>query len=128
MISVHSLTLRTALVAIATVVAALPGHAASGSKTKAAEQAGAILFRAQDCAHCHGEGGVGTKKAPPLIDIRKKKEWTPAKIASQILNGGQKMPAFGDALSDDQIAQLVAYLRAKHPPVPPPISPPAPGK
>jgi len=128
MISVRSLTLRTALFAVAVVAAALPVHAASGSKTKAAEQAGAILFRAQDCAHCHGEGGVGTKKAPPLVGLRKNKEWPPDKIARQILNGGQKMPPFGESLTDDEIAQLVAYLRAKHPPVPPPILPAAPGK
>jgi mono/diheme cytochrome c family protein len=48
--------------------------------------------------------------------LRKKKDWPPEKIAHQILNGGQKMPPFGDSLTDGQIAQLVAYLRAKHKP------------
>jgi mono/diheme cytochrome c family protein len=94
------------------------GHA--GSSTKADEQAGAILFRDKGCTFCHGVGGIGGKKAPSLVDIRKDKDWPPAKMTSQILNGGQKMPPFGDSLTDPQIAQLIAYLRAKNRPVPPP--------
>ena len=35
---------------------------------------------------------------------------------------GQKMPAFSDSLTDPEIAQLVAYLRAKHRPAPPPAT------
>jgi ubiquinol-cytochrome c reductase cytochrome b subunit len=97
--------------------------------TKADEQAGALLFRQQDCAHCHGPEGIGGKKAPPLTNLHKNRDWPPEKIAHQILNGGQKMPPFGDSLTDAQIAQLVAYLRAKHKPVlpdaPAPTPPPA---
>ena len=91
--------------------------------TKGAEQAGALLFRDKGCAHCHGVGGAGTKKAPSLIDLRKNKLWTPAKITDQILNGGSKMPPCSDSVTDEQIAQLVAYLRAKHRPAPPPPLP-----
>lgn len=109
--------MRSALVAAIVVSAAPSVHALSGSK--AAEQAGAVLFRDKGCAHCHGEGGIGTKKAPALIGLRKNKEWTPAKINGQILNGGQKMPPFSDSLTDEEIAQLIAYLRAKHRPAPP---------
>jgi mono/diheme cytochrome c family protein len=43
-------------------------------------------------------------------------------MADQILNGGKKMPAFRESLSDDEIAQIVAYLRAKNRPVPPPLT------
>jgi ubiquinol-cytochrome c reductase cytochrome b subunit len=103
--------------------AALP--ATMPHPTKADEQAGALLFRQQDCAHCHGPEGIGGKKGPPLTDIRKNKLWSPEKIAHQILNGGQKMPPFGDSLTDAQIAQLVAYLRAKHKPTPPAVNEPA---
>jgi len=105
---------------------ATSAHALFGSKTKADEQAGAILFRDQDCAHCHGVGGRGGKKGPDLTNLRKDKLWTPAKITHQILNGGQKMPSFSDALTDRQIAQLVAWLRAKHRPIPPPAPSAAP--
>jgi mono/diheme cytochrome c family protein len=98
---------------------------AAGPKlgTKGAEEAGAVLFRDKGCTHCHGVGGIGTKKAPSLVDLRKDKLWTPARITSQILNGGQKMPPFSDSVTDEEAAQLVAYLRAKHRPVPPPGPP-----
>jgi mono/diheme cytochrome c family protein len=103
----------------------LPAHALWGSKNKANEEAGALLFRDKGCVHCHGVGGVGTKKAPSLVDIRKNKQWTPEKMTSQILNGGKKMPPFADSLSDQEVAQIIAYLRAKHRPVPPPLPPTA---
>jgi mono/diheme cytochrome c family protein len=93
----------------------------ASARTKAAEQAGAQLFRDKGCAHCHGEGGIGAKKGPSLTDLRKNKLWPPEKITGQIFNGGQKMPPFSDSLTDEQIAQLVAYLRAKHKPVLPPV-------
>jgi mono/diheme cytochrome c family protein len=98
-------------------------HALFHSKTKAAEKAGAILFRDKGCAHCHGVGGVGGKKAPALTNLRKDKKWTPARITKQILSGGQKMPAFADSVTDAEAADLVAYLRARHKPIPPPPAP-----
>jgi mono/diheme cytochrome c family protein len=72
-------------------------------------------------------GGIGAKKGPALTNLRKDKLWTPEKITSQILNGGQKMPPFSESLTDSEAAQLVAYLRAKHKPSPPPelAAPPA---
>ena len=97
-------------------------HAAALDK-KAAEQAGAVLFRDKGCAYCHGVGGVGGKKAPSLADLRKDKLWTASRITDQILNGGQKMPPFRDSVTDEEAAQLVAYLRAKHRPIPPPPAP-----
>jgi mono/diheme cytochrome c family protein len=110
-----------------TAVAVTPVYAAS--KTGAAEESGAVLFRDKGCAYCHGAGGSGGKKGPDLSGIRTDKLWTPEKITNQILNGGQKMPPFSDSLTDAEIAQLVAYLRAKHRPIPPPAAtpPPPPG-
>lgn len=93
---------------------------AFAAHTKADEMAGAVLFRDKGCAHCHGSHGEGTRKAPTLVNIRKNKVWTPAKITEQIMNGGQKMPPFSDSLSDAETAQIVVFLRAKHWPVPPP--------
>jgi mono/diheme cytochrome c family protein len=96
---------------------------AGGESGTKAEQAGALLFRDKGCTHCHGVGGIGTKKGPSLVDLRKNKLWTPAQITNQILNGGEKMPPFSDSVTDEETAQLVAYLRAKHRPVPPPAPP-----
>jgi mono/diheme cytochrome c family protein len=96
---------------------------ALGSSSKAAEEAGAILFRDKGCTFCHGAGGAGTAKAPSLIGLRNNKLWPPERITQQILNGGQKMPAFGESVSDEEAAQLVAYLRARHRPVAPDAAP-----
>ena len=95
---------------------------AYGSDTKSAEMAGAVLFRDKGCSYCHGANLEGTKKAPGLADLRKQKEWTDEKISSQILDGGQKMPPFRESVSDDEIQQLIAFLRAKNRPVPPPAA------
>jgi mono/diheme cytochrome c family protein len=89
---------------------------------KKAEIAGAALFRDQGCAHCHGADRAGTKKAPSLINIRNDKKWTVDKMGTQILNGGKKMPPFSDTLSDKEISEIITYLRAKHPPQPPPVT------
>lgn len=96
----------------------------SAAKKDEAEKAGAVLFRDKGCAYCHGVNGEGTKKAPALSDLPKDKEWPPEKITDQILNGGQKMPPFRDSVTDEEAAQLVAYLRAKNKPTPPPATTP----
>lgn len=122
------LTLLSSALAVAMAAAVPPAAHALLDSQQRTEEAGAILFRDKGCAHCHGEGGVGGQKAPSLVGIRNDKVWTPAKMTDQIMNGGQKMPPFSDSLTDAEIAQLVAYLRARHRPVPPqgpPVSPAA---
>jgi mono/diheme cytochrome c family protein len=96
------------------------------SNKKKAEEAGALLFRDKGCTFCHGVGGVGGKKAPALTGLPHDKLWTPDKITNQILNGGQKMPPFRESVTDDEVSQLVAYLRAKKKPVSPPAASPTP--
>lgn len=99
---------------------ALPTSAFANAKTKADEVAGAALFLDKGCAHCHGADLAGTKKAPALpATLRKDKMWTVPKLTGQILDGGPKMPPFRDSLTDEEAAQLVAYLRARHRPAPP---------
>ena len=72
---------------------------------------GPTLFVNSGCPQCHGPAGQGTAKAPSLRDIGKRK--TDEGIKSQIKDGGKMMPPFGEALTDDQIAKLVEYLRSK---------------
>ncbi len=110
-----------------------PLLAAPSSNPDADAQAGAVLYRDKGCAHCHAADGSGTVKGPSLVDIGNNKDWTPEKMSDQILNGGRKMPPFSDSLSDQEIGQLVTYLRAKNRPVAPPLptgatdpAPPAP--
>ena len=105
------------------ILAARTARPLRSSDTEAAERAGAILFRDKGCTHCHGTDGKGTKKGPDLSSLPKDKLWTPAKITSQILDGGQKMPPFADSVTDEEAAQLVAWLRSTNRPIPPPAAP-----
>jgi quinoprotein glucose dehydrogenase len=99
----------------------LPSQMVAAAGSKDAETAGATLFRDKGCSYCHGATAQGTQKGPSLANVRKRLK--PAQIAAQIENGGQKMPSFEDSLSKDEVAQLVAFLRAKHRPEPAPIAP-----
>lgn len=116
-----SKTCCSSLIFVLASIAATP-TLAFGADTKSQEKAGAVLFRDKGCAYCHGAGGTGGKKGPDLAGLRKDKLWPPAKITEQIMNGGQKMPPFSDSMTDQEIAEVVAYLRAKHRPVPPPVA------
>ncbi len=116
----------SALIPIFLLAATSAAHPFPDAKTKEAEQAGAVVYRDKGCTQCHGVDLAGTKKGPSLVDISKDKQWPPDKMTKQIMDGGVKMPPFREALTDDEIAQLVAYLRAKDRPVPPPASAPPP--
>jgi mono/diheme cytochrome c family protein len=104
------------------IASSVPTSHVLAAKSSDQEKEGALLFRDKGCAYCHGVGGEGTKKAPALTLIPKDKTWTPEKITNQILNGGQKMPPFRDSLTDEDVSNLIAYLRAKNKPVPPPAA------
>jgi mono/diheme cytochrome c family protein len=110
-----------ALLAIATSLLFMIGSVQVSAASKKDEQAGALLFRKKGCAYCHGAAAEGTPKGPSLANIRK--TWKAPQIANQILHGGQKMPAFEESLKADEVAQLVAFLRAKQRPVVPPAQP-----
>ena len=88
-----------------------------------AKKDGAALFASSGCGHCHGDMGEGTSKGPSLQNLRKKLNADAA--TKQIKEGGKTMPPFGDALSDQQIEELVKFLRSRHPKfqAPPPEKP-----
>ncbi|MFN2564447.1 MAG: cytochrome c [Gemmatimonadaceae bacterium] len=72
---------------------------------------GKRLFNWMNCVGCHSNGGGGI--GPPLMDD----EWIygsdPANIFSTIVQGRPNgMPAFRGKLTNDQVWQLVAYVRA----------------
>ena len=119
-VNVDCKRLRLYLFLLAMSSVLMPAASFSLSK-KDAEKAGAVLFRDKGCAYCHGPAGLGTGKGPSLANLRKRLK--APQIAAQIENGGQKMPSFRDSLTDDELAKLVSYLRAKHRPVPPPAQP-----
>ena len=73
------------------------------------------LFKTK-CAACHGPDGKGEvamgKKlgARDLASAEVQKQ-TDAQLTEVTTKGKNKMPAYGDKLSKEQIAQLVAYIR-----------------
>ena len=108
------------------LLSATAAHPFPDSASKADVQAGAVLYRDKGCPQCHGADLNGNKKGPALADINNDSAWPPEKITKQITDGGVKMPPFGESLTDPEVAQLVAFLRAKDRPAPPPpANPPA---
>ena len=96
--------------------AALP---LSASDSNPDEQAGAVLYRDKGCPQCHGADLKGNKKGPSVADIANDPAWPPQRITKQITDGGQKMPPFGESLTDPEVAQLVTFLRSKNRPAVP---------
>jgi mono/diheme cytochrome c family protein len=92
------------------IFAGLPGsHAHAASNADRA--AGAQLFKQNGCAHCHGEDGIGTNRAPSLATVGKRLHKD--QIEHQIREGGKQMPPFQDVLNDDEVRKLVDYLAHK---------------
>lgn len=86
------------------LIAALPDGAtlAAGVQAYAAE-----------CVACHGSNGQGTPLAPALNTPALRSERTPEQLANSIRNGvaGTVMPAWGQTLTAEQVANLVALIR-----------------
>ncbi|MFM0220739.1 c-type cytochrome [Paraburkholderia dipogonis] len=89
----------------------------------ASVQRGAILFNGS-CASCHGSGSpmqtIGTR---PSLAFSTAVNATTPRNAIQMMAGGvpwhgedavNYMPPFGDVFSDDQLADLAAYLRSSY--------------
>ena len=88
--------------------------------------AGLILYQRYGCINCHGPNGLGgvpspaspDKTVPPLSGKDFRAEFnTPQKIADVIRSGSVigkapivSMPHWGTILSDQQIAELIAYI------------------
>ena len=82
-----------------------------------AESPAASLFK-DNCAVCHGENGAGTELGKRLktADLRGPKvhQMSPTEIAATIKSGKNNMPAFASKLTDEEIQQLVEYVRTFH--------------
>lgn len=83
------------------------------SGNTAAIEAGRQLFTRMNCVGCHGydlHGGMG----PNLTDTYWDYGGAPAQIFKSIYSGRPKgMPAWGRALTADEIWKLVAYIQSK---------------
>ena len=84
----------------------------------AAAQAGsgAATFKTK-CQLCHGPDGAGDTPLGKQLqaanlhskDVQKK---TDAELHKAVHDGGANMPPFGEQLSDEEITQVIKYVRA----------------
>ena len=101
------------------------GVSHASAQSGSSGRSGADLYRA-GCAACHGDDGRGASRAQTGFDARLP-DFTDCAFASQepyrdwasiIRRGGpvrafdRLMPAFGDALTDEDIDRLIGYLRS----------------
>jgi len=72
---------------------------------------GKRLFRWYNCSGCHAQGGGNM--GPPLMDDKWLYGHAPAAIYATIVEGRPNgMPAFGGRIPEDQLWQIVAYVRS----------------
>jgi cytochrome c oxidase cbb3-type subunit 3 len=72
---------------------------------------GKRLYRWYNCSGCHSMGGGGI--GPPLMDSEWRYGGDPASIFTSIMQGRpQGMPSFGGHIPEDQVWQIVAYVRS----------------
>jgi mono/diheme cytochrome c family protein len=103
------LALAALVAALATAPCAAPGQDFFTGNFP--QQSGEGLYKGV-CQGCHmpdAQGAVGAGAYPALA--KDPRLQTPAYPALVVINGQKAMPQFGDALSDDQIANVVNYIR-----------------
>jgi len=116
--------LRPVVVLSLLLLAALATPASAQVSTSPGGQSGKVLFE-RACVSCHGADGRGAPRTTTGLDVDPP-DFTDCKFTTPELNadwhgiiqhGGplrgfsRKMPAFGDALSADEIDAVIGYLR-----------------
>jgi mono/diheme cytochrome c family protein len=64
-----------------------------------------------NCATCHGAGGQGAGGFPALDGHPVVTADDPSNAIEQVLRGGGGMPAFQNALDNEQVAAILSYVR-----------------
>nr|AIA18490.1 Cytochrome C oxidase, cbb3-type, subunit III [uncultured bacterium] len=89
---------------------------------------GAQVFKAANCIMCHPGGGNALEPAKPLKGASFLKKYpTDESVARQIREGSKNgtMPSFRkDVLTDQQLVDVISYVRALTPPMKKVVCPP----
>jgi ubiquinol-cytochrome c reductase cytochrome b subunit len=72
---------------------------------------GAKLFHAKGCLNCHLINQYGGRRGPNLTYIGD--TLSQSDIVIRIVNGGVNMPAFGNILKPEELAQITAFLQSR---------------
>ena len=104
--------------AVAITASALTAtHPATAQQNPGADQAqvdeGKIIF-AEKCSHCHGPNMVNAGTITP--DLRRFPDDRERFFTTVTLGKDNKMPPWGDLLSDEEIANLWAYVSSRRNP------------
>ena len=104
-------TLTLALACLAALASA--GCSTRGDARAQVTDPARELFQ-RNCAACHGQQGegkqIGTLKAPSLREGRAATD-TDERLLTQIHDGGNGMPPFKYSLTDEQIDDLLRFVR-----------------
>jgi len=114
-------TIRVTLLAATALLVSTGGLAQKAAKSKddpaqAEIKRGKELYK-KHCEICHYAEAEAIKMAPGMKGIYKKGKFTDGKkvddasMRAWIEKGGPKMPPFRDTLNDQQITQMIAYIR-----------------
>jgi mono/diheme cytochrome c family protein len=108
---------------IALFLTAAASAALSLSAPAAAAAADASKLFSDNCAACHQPAGEGIAGAFPALAGNAFVQGPAEPVVGVLLNGRGGMPTFRNDLDDDQIAEVVSYIRSawgnKAAPVPP---------
>lgn len=101
-----------------TTAATQSSPVASPTPAAVDELAAAGVIYERECSICHGDGGEGGivktefgKLKVPTFKAGHALRHTDEQFAKQIHNGGDGMPPFKDKLKEDEISELVRFIR-----------------
>ena len=110
--------MKTWRVAVFCAAVALAGAACAASPEKKGAPAvtGKMIFQRQ-CTVCHFADSTDRKMGPGLKGLFKRdklvngKKVTEANVRAKIAEGGNGMPAYKEMLGDQEMNELIAYLK-----------------
>lgn len=73
--------------------------------------AGSNLFYDKGCLYCHKVQNYGGKVGPELTFVARRLNEQQMQI--RIINGGDNMPSYGPSLKDNELRELVAFLKSR---------------
>lgn len=81
-----------------------------GFQTYAADESGQRLFL-ENCAECHQEDGMGIPNIYPALAGNELVQGSGVDVALVLIIGRGEMPSFSGAISNEDMASIINYVR-----------------